>query len=153
METKLHCKMHVLLIEDYLDLGELMVEVLADINVEAHWYVRVRTDTATGALYCMDADGKEHLPLSQSEQETRKFDCAIVDGYLRGSAMSGPEIVKAFKKKGLRVLASSGDPGLNRQMVSEGASASLEKMDLVTLVRKDPERLRSLFSGSSGTVK
>lgn len=152
METKLHCKMHVLLIEDYLDLGELMVEALADINVEAHWYVRVRTDAATGALFCMDADGKEHLPLSQPEQKT-KFDCAIVDGYLRGSAMSGLEIVKAFSKKGLRVLASSGDPGLNRQMVSSGALASLEKMDLVTLVRKDPERLRSLISGSSGTVK
>lgn len=144
MEKKQHCKMQILLIEDYIDLGELMVEVLADINVEAHWYVRVRQDAATGAFLCMDADGKEHLPLSQPEQ---KFDCAIVDGYLRGSVMSGLEIVKAFKKKGLRVLASSGDPGLNRQMVSEGASASLEKMDLVTLVRKDPERLRSIISG------
>lgn len=128
----------VLLIEDDLHLGELMILALERLDVKTSWFVRVRTDAADQSLVFMDADGKE-VRLSDAELD---FDSALIDSRLKMSQMTGPEVSKALVAKGLYVVAISGDAWLGRQMVSEGAHASIPKQDLFSRAIKEPDSVR-----------
>lgn len=129
----------ILLVEDDLDLGELVCLALSRHGIEADWFVRARQDSADQALVLMNADGVECKPVAYN------WDSAVVDGRLKGSALSGLEVVKILKKKGLFVVAASGDPWLNKEMVAGGADIGMEKFDLFTRAISDPHQRQRLF--------
>ncbi len=129
----------VLLIEDDVFLGELITESLVRHAVEVTWFVRSRKDPADNKLIFMDVDGRER------KLEAYDFDSALVDYRLKGSVMSGPEVVQELFRLGVYIIAASGDPSLNRQMQAYGAHAAIEKHDLLLSTMRDPHRIKALF--------
>ena len=118
----------VLLIEDCLELGDLLQEVLQAEVSSVSWYVRART-TSEGVLL-MNANGKESL------LDCSLYDLALVDGRLKMSSMDGWDLVPHLVAGKLPVIAMSGDPWFNKQMVELGAFKSLDKFDIMKLARK-----------------
>ncbi len=118
----------VLLIEDCLELGDLLQEVLQAEVSSVSWFVRART-SEKGVLL-MDADGKENL------LDCSLYDLALVDGRLKGSSMDGWDLIPHLIAGKLPVVATSGDPWINRRMIELGAQRSLEKFDILTAARK-----------------
>lgn len=117
----------VLLIEDCLELGDLLQEVLQPEFQSVSWFVRART-TEQGVLL-MNADGKETL------LDCSHYDLAFVDGRLKGSSMNGWNLIPHLVAGKLPAIAMSGDPWFNKQMVELGAAKSLEKFEIMKLAR------------------
>lgn len=128
----------VLLIEDDIFLGELISEALTRQSVEVAWFVRARKDTDARLIF-MDADGRER------KLEVYDFDSALVDYRLKGSVLTGPEVVQELSRLGVYIIAASGDPSLNKQMQACGAHAAIEKHDLLLNTTRDPHRLKALL--------
>ena len=118
----------VLLIEDNLELGGLLQEVLAEEIESVTWFVRARMDKENIVL--MNADGKETV-LSPSH-----FDVAMVDGRLSFSEMNGWDLTPKLVALGMRVFAMSGDTNINKQMVGLGAEKSVDKFSVYSEARK-----------------
>lgn len=110
---------NILLIEDTLDLGDLLVYVLEREGHAVSWYVRARI-TPEG-LMLMEPRGKEVLI------DASVFNIAFVDYRLKGSPINGPEVTAELVKSKLPVIAMSGLPSLNEEMIERGAVASCEK--------------------------
>lgn len=113
----------VLLVEDYLDLGELIAGVLEKKGLSVQWYVRARF--AGEDIVLMDADGKETV------LDPAKFDVAIMDGRIKGGDVHGWDLTPRLVKAGLPVVAASGDPWINSQMMEAGARACIFKHDII----------------------
>jgi DNA-binding response OmpR family regulator len=118
----------VLLIEDCLELGDLLQEVLQAECESVSWFVRART-TTEGVLL-MNAEGKEIL------LDCSRYDLALVDGRLKGSSMDGWDLIPYLVAGKLPAIAMSGDPWFNKRMVELGAAKSLDKFDIMKLARK-----------------
>lgn len=118
----------VLLIEDCLDLGDLLQEVLQAEVSSVSWFVRARASDQGVVL--MNADGKESL------LDCTFYNVALVDGRLKGSSMDGWDLIPHFVAGKLPVIAISGDPWIGQRMVELGAQRSLEKFDLMSAARK-----------------
>ncbi len=111
--------LRVLLIEDELFLGEIMSEVLTDRGFAVRWFVRARC--TNGVVVLMDADGIEVVLDGDS------YDVALVDGQLKNSALNGWDLTPWLVKMKLPVIATSGDPDVNKSMIKAGASATIRK--------------------------
>lgn len=127
-ELKVMQAIKVLLIEDCLELGDLLQEVLQAEFESVSWFVRART-TQEGVML-MNADGKETL------LDCSLYDLALVDGRLKGSSMDGWDLIPHLVAGKLPAIAMSGDPWFNKQMIELGAAKSLDKFDIMKLARK-----------------
>lgn len=116
----------ILYIEDDLTLGDLFLEVFAKAGLEVIWFVRVRLDADD--IVVMDVDGKQQKLMADD------YALALVDGRLKGSLVDGYDLCPLLVKRGLPVVACSGDPGLNKQMIASGAAGSIEKLDILARV-------------------
>lgn len=122
----------IFLLEDYLDIGELLKDVLVHAGFEVSWFVRARSinsDNIHEGIMVMDADGRE------SRLDPFLYDVAFIDGRLKGSSLDGWDVVPFLAAAGLYVVACSGDPWINREMIDQGASSSMEKFEIFRLVR------------------
>ena len=112
-------KTRVLLIEDEMLLGMVVVENLSDLDFEASWFPRVTC--AGGNILLTDPDGKV------STLDCNLYDVALVDGNLKGSSLNGWDLTPVLVKIGLPVVAFSGQSANNRDMIAAGASAGIVK--------------------------
>lgn len=116
--------MPILFIDDDLTWGELIQYALTErCGIAIDWFVRARQDG--DKIIVMNADGKE------SELDTSKYACAMIDGRLRGSSLDGWQLTPLLVARGLAVIATSGASTLNDQMIKCGASAGIAKDQIV----------------------
>jgi DNA-binding response OmpR family regulator len=112
-------KIHVLLIDDDIVLGELIVDNLSRLGFEVSWSVRAAC--TNGTVFLTDLDGKV------SSLDCHRYDVALVDGRLKGSPLDGWELTPVLVKMGLPVVALSGLSVFNQDMIAVGASAGIIK--------------------------
>lgn len=131
-------KYKILIVEDDLTLGELLLRVFSRReNVSVTWYVRARRDGA-GALIFMDADGAEFSFCEQA------FDLAFVDWQLKMSSLSGLEVTRELCARAMVVVAASGDPSLNSQLVEAGARIGITKDRLFSRALEEADFVEQL---------
>lgn len=134
----------VLLIEDDLSLGELLVICLTrDSNVTVSWFVRARL-SADQDLVLMQADGREVVFTARALASD--FDIAFVDYRLKMSAMTGIEVTRKVAASKLKVIASSGLFTLNDELIAAGASAAIDKDKIIGRALKEPDFVEKLCS-------
>lgn len=134
----------VLLIEDDLSLGELLVICLTrDSNVTVSWFVRARL-SADQDLVLMEADGREVVFTARALASD--FDIAFVDYRLKMSAMTGIEVTRKVAASMLKVIASSGLFTLNDELIAAGASAAIDKDKIIGRTLKEPDFVEKLCS-------
>ena len=135
----------VLLIEDDLSLGELLVICLTrNSNVAVSWFVRARLSAESQDLVLMDADGKEVVFNAQSL--VSDFDLAFVDYRLKMSTMTGIEVTRKVAATKLKVIASSGLFTLNEELIAAGASRAIDKDKIIGRALKEPDFIEKLCS-------
>lgn len=134
----------VLLIEDDLSLGELLVICLTrDSNVTVSWFVRARL-SADQDLVLMQAGGREVVFTAKALASD--FDIAFVDYRLKMSAMTGIEVTRKVAASKLKVIASSGLFTLNDELIAAGASAAIDKDKIIGRAIKEPDFVEKLCS-------
>lgn len=135
----------VLLIEDDLSLGELLVLCLTrHSNVTVSWFVRARLSAESQDLVLMDADGKEVVFNAQSL--VSDFDLAFVDYRLKMSTLSGIEVTRKLASAKLKVIASSGLFSLNDELIAAGASWAIDKDKIMGRALKETDFVEKLCS-------
>ena len=140
----------VLLIEDDLSLGELLVLCLTrHSNVTVSWFVRARLSAESQDLVLMDADGKEVVFNAQSL--VSDFDLAFVDYRLKMSTLSGVEVTRKLASAKLasaklKVVASSGLFSLNDELIAAGASCAIDKDKIMGRALKEADFVEKLCS-------
>ncbi len=135
----------VLLIEDDLSLGELLVVCLTrNSNVAVSWFVRARLSAESQDLVLMDADGKEVVFNAQSL--VSDFDLAFVDYRLKMSTLSGIQVTRKLASAKLKVIASSGLFSLNDELIAAGASCAIDKDKIIGRALKEPDFIEKLCS-------
>ncbi len=135
----------VLLIEDDLSLGELLVICLTrNSNVAVSWFVRARLSAESQDLVLMDADGKEVVFNAQSL--VSDFDLAFVDYRLKMSTLSGIQVTRKLASAKLKVIASSGLFSLNDELIAAGASCAIDKDKIIGRALKEPDFIEKLCS-------
>ncbi len=134
----------VLLIEDDISLGELLVICLTrDSDVTVSWFVRARL-SADQDLVLMEADGREVVFTAKALASD--FDIAFVDYRLKMSAMTGIEVTRKVAASKLKVIASSGLFTLNDELIAAGASAAIDKDKIIGRALKEPDFVEKLCS-------
>lgn len=134
----------VLLIEDDISLGELLVICLTrDSDVTVSWFVRARL-SADQDLVLMEADGREVV--FTAKVLASDFDIAFVDYRLKMSAMTGVEVTRKVAASKLKVIASSGLFTLNDELIAAGASAAIDKDKIIGRAIKEPDFVEKLCS-------
>lgn len=119
----------ILLIEDDLTLGELLVSILSETGHGVTWFVRARfSGEPDNGLILMDADGAE------SRLDCSRFELALIDWRLKGSPINGPEVIPAVVRSGLPVVGISGLSWLNEELTAAGARTALVKDELMSKV-------------------
>ncbi|MBZ0187590.1 MAG: hypothetical protein K8F91_15185 [Candidatus Obscuribacterales bacterium] len=121
----------ILLIEDDLTLGELLVSLLEQTGHGVTWFVRARIaqdEFTEDGIVLMDADGKECKP------DFKKFELALIDWRLKGSPINGPELIPQVVRAGLPVIGISGLSWLNEELIAVGARAAMVKDELMTRI-------------------
>jgi CheY-like chemotaxis protein len=135
----------VLLIEDDLSLGELLVICLTrNSNVAVSWFVRARLSAESQDLVLMEADGREVV--FTDEAIVSGFDLAFVDYRLKMSTMTGIEVTRKVAATKLKVIASSGLFTLNEELIAAGASAAIDKDKIIGRALKEPDFIEKLCS-------
>ena len=110
----------LLLIDDDLVLGDLLVEVLRKRGHAVAWFVRAEL-IGDVDVRLMHADGKTSL------LNARDHDLALVDGRLRGSSIDGWDLTPRLVAAGLPVIGLSGAEYFNDLMVKAGARKGMSK--------------------------
>ncbi|MBA4073736.1 MAG: hypothetical protein C0508_01760 [Cyanobacteria bacterium PR.023] len=135
----------VLLIEDDLSLGELLVICLTrNSNVAVSWFVRARLSAESQDLVLMEADGREVV--FTDEAIVSGFDLAFVDYRLKMSTMTGIEVTRKVAATKLKVIASSGLFTLNEELIAAGASRAIDKDKIIGRALKEPDFIEKLCS-------
>lgn len=140
----------VLLIEDDLSLGELVVICLTkNSNVAVSWFVRARLSADGQDLILMAADGREVVFTMKAI--VSDFDLAFVDYRLKMSIMSGIEVTRKLASARLlsakfKVIASSGLFTLNDELIAAGATAAIDKDKIIGRALKEPDFIERLCS-------
>ena len=135
----------VLLIEDDLSLGELLVICLTrNSNVAVSGFVRARLSAESQDLVLMEADGREVV--FTDEAIVSGFDLAFVDYRLKMSTMTGIEVTRKVAATKLKVIASSGLFTLNEELIAAGASAAIDKDKIIGRALKEPDFIEKLCS-------
>lgn len=130
---------NLLLVEDDITLGELLLHVLDQTGHEATWFVRARLQD--DVLILMDADGAETI------LQPANFELALVDYRLKGSPVDGPEVTSHLVKKGVPVVAISGLTQLNDIMIEAGARGGISKDRLFSGILRRELLLDHTFVG------
>ncbi|MGD9682060.1 MAG: hypothetical protein AB7W16_12820 [Candidatus Obscuribacterales bacterium] len=121
----------LLLIEDDLTLGELLVSILKETGHGVTWFVRARfSGEPDEGLILMDADGAE------SKLDCSGFELALIDWRLKGSPINGPEVIPVVVRGGLPVVGISGLSSLNEELTAAGARSALVKDELMSRLLK-----------------
>jgi CheY-like chemotaxis protein len=135
----------VLLIEDDLSLGELLVICLTrNSNVAVSWFVRARLSAESQDLVLMEAGGREVV--FTDEAIVSGFDLAFVDYRLKMSTMTGIEVTRKVAATKLKVIASSGLFTLNEELIAAGASRAIDKDKIIGRALKEPDFIEKLCS-------
>lgn len=135
----------VLLIEDDLSLGELLVICLTrNSNVAVSWFVRARLSAESQDLLLMEADGREVV--FTDEAIVSGFDLAFVDYRLKMSTLSGIQVTRKVASAKLKVIASSGLFSLNDELIAAGASCAIDKDKIMARALKEPDFIEKLCS-------
>ena len=143
--AKMACTRRVLLIEDDVSLGELLVLCLTRYsNATVSWFVRARLSADSQDLILMDADGQEVV--FNAKSLANDFDLAFVDYRLKMSIMSGSEVTSKLAAAKLKVIASSGLYTLNEELIEAGATAAIDKDKIVGRALKEPDFIEKLCS-------
>jgi CheY-like chemotaxis protein len=129
----------ILFVEDDLALGELFMTIFEKTGHGATWFVRARA--SKGGLVLMDANGVECL-LSPG-----RFELALVDYRLKGSALDGPEVTSHLVAAGIPVVGISGLQTLNNLLVKAGARGAVVKDDLFSSVLRRKTVITRDFTG------
>ncbi|CAN5485086.1 hypothetical protein BH11CYA1_BH11CYA1_20560 [soil metagenome] len=133
----------VLLIEDDLSLGELLVLCLTrKSTVAVSWFVRARLSADSKDLVLMSADGREEV--FTAEAVFGGFDIAFVDYRLKISTMTGIEVTRKLAAAKLKVIASSGLFTLNEELIAAGASRAIDKDKIIGRAIKEPDFVEKL---------
>lgn len=129
----------ILLVEDSLELGELLVEVLErSSRVKVAWFVRARRSGSE--LLLMNADGLEEV------FDKADYDLAFVDWQLKMSSLAGIDVCRELAGRGTTVVAASGDSSLNNQMVAAGAKIGIAKDKIFSRGLAEPDFVETLLS-------
>ena len=135
----------VLLIEDDLSLGELLVLCLTrQSHVTVSWFVRARLSADRQDLILMAADGMEVVFNARSL--VSDFDLAFVDYRLKMSTLSGIQVTRKLASARLKVIASSGLFSLNDELIAAGASCAIDKDKIIGRALKEPDFIEKLCS-------
>lgn len=134
----------ILLIEDDLFLGELLVESMQrHRNVTVSWFVRARYSAdknRAAAIEFIDVNGA----VFSFAEPARSFDLAFCDWRLKMSPLSGVEVTRALAPSGLKIIASSGLASLNDDLVAAGAHSGIDKDKLFSRSLKEPDFIEKL---------
>jgi hypothetical protein len=134
-------KRRILLIEDDLFLGELLIEALQRFdNVAVTWFVRARPTAIAGSIEFIDVNGAAH----SFADLAGSFDLAFCDWRLKMSPLSGVEVTRALSVSGLKVIASSGLSTLNDELIAAGAHSGIDKDKLFSRALKEPDFIEKL---------
>jgi len=130
----------ILLVEDDITLGDLIVLALARQDIAVTWFVRARMEEAgekqDGKIVFMNDRGVEtSFDAGQLRDAAASFEFAFVDYRLKGSAMEGLEVTRELSRHGIPVVACSGLASLNDQMIEAGAVAGMEKHEIFSRSR------------------
>lgn len=120
---------HVLLVEDDLLLGELLVSVFTRHGTATvSWFVRAKPKADSSGFVLIDPDGCESIfdPLIGLNQN-QPVDIAFVDYRLKMSPLTGLEVTRKLTAYGVKVIACSGLPWFNDEMIAAGAQGGLTK--------------------------
>jgi DNA-binding response OmpR family regulator len=123
----------VLVVEDDITLGDLIVLVMTKHDYQVTWFCRARLDHL-GALIFMNDHGVESN-FDADEKIGSGYDFALVDSRLKGSVMQGVEVTRELTKRGLTVIGSSGLPYLNQELIKAGAVGCIEKHEVFSLIK------------------
>ena len=141
---------NVLLVEDDLTLGELTVYILEKHGYTVRWYVRARFADGAGAeskaLVFINDRGVECAfdKIGALDIETG-YQFALVDSRLKGSVLQGIDVTRVLVSAGIKVIACSGLPWLNDDMVKVGALCGIEKHDIYTVFKSGDDFLLSVL--------
>jgi DNA-binding response OmpR family regulator len=125
----------VLLVEDDITLGDLIVHVMTKHQYEVTWYCRARLEQS--ALIFMNDRGVESNFDTVNQQNSRSYDFALVDSRLKGSVMQGLEVTRELCQRGITVIGCSGLPYLNQELVKAGAVGGIEKHEIFDLIKNE----------------
>lgn len=131
----------LLLVEDDLTLGELLLSVFGKTGHDVTWFVRARLEDKV--LVFMNADGVETVLQSDV------YALALVDYRLKGSMLDGPDVTAHLVKAGIPVVGISGLRQLNEFMVKAGARGGISKDELFSRVLRRELVIDQNFSGVS----
>ncbi|MBS1991780.1 MAG: hypothetical protein JSS83_14765 [Cyanobacteria bacterium SZAS LIN-3] len=137
----------ILLVEDDITLGDLIVETLERRGYAVTWYVRARMDksSTTPALVFMNDRGVEtNFDAAELQDVVKGYEFALVDYRLKASAMEGTEVTRELTRRGVTVIGCSGIPYLNKELIEAGAVAGIEKHEIFSRVLKGDHLLHGL---------
>jgi DNA-binding response OmpR family regulator len=133
----------ILLVEDDITLGDLIVFAMTKRDYQVTWYVRARLDQSGALIFMNDRGVETSFDSADNKENGHGYDLALVDSRLKGSDMQGFEVTQELTKRGVTVIGSSGLPYLNQQLVKAGAVGCIEKHEIFNLI-KDEGLLRAL---------
>lgn len=129
----------LLLVEDDLTLGELLMSVFDKTGHGVTWFVRARLQNEV--LLLMDADGVESILTRQS------YELALVDYRLKGSSLDGPDVTSHLVRAGIPVVGISGLAQLNAFLIDAGARGGISKDNLLSRVLRRELAIDKDFAG------
>jgi len=134
----------ILLVEDDITLGDLIVYSLTQKGYQVNWYVRARLDEEGQLIFMTDRGVESNFDCTtnQSAEEKVDYDFALVDSRLKGCVMQGVEVTSQLTRRGVTVIATSGLSSLNAELIKAGAAAGIEKHELFTRLFKGDDLLQ-----------
>jgi DNA-binding response OmpR family regulator len=143
-------KRKILLVEDDITLGDLLVYALGKRDYEVTWFCRARLDSA-GKLIFINDRGVETDFDASADADTKADGAryALVDSRLKGSVMQGVDVTRALVARGVKVIAISGLSSLNKELIAAGALGGIEKFDIVSRLSAGIEQLTNTSSAEA----
>jgi len=127
----------VLLVEDDITLGDLIVMAMTKRDYQVTWYCRARLDQSGKLIFTNDRGIESNFDDVDNKENSKSYDFALVDSRLKGSVMQGFELTQELTRRGVTVIGSSGLPYLNQQLVKAGAVGGIEKHEIFSLIKGD----------------
>ena len=127
----------VLLVEDDITLGDLIVMAMTKRDYQVTWYCRARLNQSSELIFMNDRGVESNFDGEDNKENSKSYDFALVDSRLKGSVMQGFELTQELTKRGVTVIGSSGLPYLNQQLVKAGAVGGIEKHEIFSLIKGD----------------
>ncbi|MBU6451111.1 MAG: hypothetical protein KGS72_04980 [Cyanobacteria bacterium REEB67] len=137
-------KRKILLVEDDITLGDLLVYALDKRDYEVTWFCRARLDSASKLIFINDRGIETCF-----DAEANDICYALVDSRLKGSVMQGVDVTRALVARGLKVIATSGLSSLNKELIAAGALGGIEKFDIVSRLSGGIEQLANALSAAA----